>query len=167
MAHRWQMQCGSMYSIACRTSRIIPGNTAVCAITKLEKRTAGSMDASRTAQIAPVCAREAGTESGLGRAARSGRDQAEPEGFKCIHVCWLSANFAIRTETFHSRCRHLGYLISEFPFQSFLEVHQGRWLQMQTCPSFFDSISRRIKRRANKYCMEGKKQMPRRHTFFL
>ena len=69
------------------------------------------MDASRTAQIAPVCAREAGKEIGLGRAARSGRDQAEPEGFKCIHVCWLSANFAIRTETFHSRCRHLGYLI--------------------------------------------------------
>ena len=44
------------------------------------------MDASRTAQIAPVCAREAGKEFGLGRAARSGRDQAEPEGFKCIPV---------------------------------------------------------------------------------
>ena len=55
-------------------------------ITELEKRTVGSVDASRTTQIALVCAREAGKESSPGCAARSGRDQAEPEGFKCDNM---------------------------------------------------------------------------------
>ena len=38
---------------------------------------------SRTARIALVCARETRKESSAGCAARSGRDQAEPEGFRC------------------------------------------------------------------------------------
>ena len=40
-------------------------------------------DASRTGQIALVCAREVGKESSPGCAARSDRDQVEPEGFNC------------------------------------------------------------------------------------
>ena len=69
----------------CQLGSLTTGSPAghLNSITELEKRTVGSVDASRTTQIARVCAREAGKESSPGCAARSGRDQAEPEGFKC------------------------------------------------------------------------------------
>ena len=49
-------------------------------------------------------------------------------------------------------------LFQKLTFKEFQEIHQGRSLQMHTCPAFFDSISRRIRSEAKKHSAEGENE---------